>query len=216
MTNIDLSNIAREPQTSEDLVHTTRVLVLPATPLSVEELAQHLGDLGCKIARHDFEYAGERSSGHLDLMSLDGVKCILKFSGDPEADMYIVYQAGVQTERDGLVLMSGYAPRLVAEVRVDGEVVAVFREFIEEGNSLAIELAEERLSKDDVLVRAEEVALKLTDSGLRLYDPSLDNFWLLPNGTVIIIDGQCAVPSDEDRDALRAHNMKIVEGALPA
>jgi hypothetical protein len=193
----------------------TRSIVLPEAPRSVEQLAENLRALGSTIELHDFEYAGERSSGYLALTSLDGVKCILKFSGDPEGEMHLVYQAGVQTERDGLALMSGYAPRLVAEVRVDGEVVAVFREFIENGTSLAIELAEQRLSKQDVLTRAQEIVQKLTDSGLKLYDPSLDNFWLLPNGSVILIEGQCAIQSDEDHEALKAHNFKMVEGALP-
>lgn len=115
MSEIEEPKKAEVARSNGQLEHVTKTLTLLEIPNSVEELAEKLQALGNKVVIRDFEYAGERSSGWLARMSLDGAECIAKFSGPPTGDMFPVYSAGVQTERDGLALMTGYAPRLVAD-----------------------------------------------------------------------------------------------------
>lgn len=215
MADYELPKELEVEHSAGQLAHVAKSLTLTEIPSSVEELAQRLRDLGHSLVIHSFEYAGERSSGWLAKMSLDGQPCIVKFSGPATDDLYVVYSAGVQTERDGLALMTGYAPRLVAEVKVDGEIVAVFREYIERGSSLERELHEGKLSREIVLEKAQGIAVKLAESGLRLYDPCLDNIWVLEDGSVILIEGQCAVPSTDDFETTKAHNLKFAEAMIP-
>jgi hypothetical protein len=91
----------------------------------------------------------------------------------------------------------------------------VFREYIEQGVSLAAQFREGRLSRQEALEKASSIAVKLAESGLKLWDACLDNIWVLEDGSLILIEGQCATPCSDDFETIKANNLKFAEGMMP-
>jgi len=128
--------------------------------------------------------------------------------------MFLVAATGVQQERDGLVLAQGMATPLVAEIRVEDQVVAVFRQFAE-GESLRDSVNAGKVSASEARRQAQELSEKLTDSGLFLWDCNSDNIWRRPDGAVVLLEGQCVIPSEDDRETLQRKNAEHFDVMFP-
>jgi len=187
----------------EKLEQPVPAIFLTRYPDTFEEIVGDLRALGNAIEVIPFEYSGERTFGHLERARFNGIDCIVKYSGPQSSDLFIVAATGVQQERDGLVLARGMATPLIAEIRVDDQVVAIFRQFAE-GESLRDAVEAGKLSPSDARQKARDLVEKLTDSGLFLWDCNVDNIWRRPDGEVVLLEGQCVVPSEFEHEALRA------------
>lgn len=189
-------------------------IFLDKHPDSFEELVASLTTLGHTIEVVPFEHAGERTFGHLERVTFDGSDCIVKYVGPMSSDLYVASSVGVQQERDGLILARDVATRLIAEIRVDDQVVAVCREF-SHGESVRTAVKSDTITAADARAQVERLAKKLTDLGLWLWDPNLDNMWRRPDGAVVLLEGQCVVPSSDAPAELLAKNMLTVSRMLP-
>jgi hypothetical protein len=189
-------------------------MTLDTYPATFGELVTAVNALGHSLNVVPFEYSGERLFGHLERVLLNGKDCIAKYAGPETSEMFVVSANAVQQERDGLQLARGLATPLVAEVRVDGQVVAVFREYTE-GEPLKSAVKNELLDAEDARLQVENLVTELTKSGLHLWDCNPDNIWRRPDGTVVLLEGQCIVPSEMDQAALVEANTLMLNAMFP-
>lgn len=172
-------------------------ITLDNYPASFDELVRAVNALGHRLEVVPFEHAGERTFGHLERVVLDDVDCVVRYAGSDQSEMFIVCATAVQQERDGLHLARGLATPLVAEIRVDGQVVAVFRAYAE-GESLPSAIKDGAIEPSEARAQVEKLVDDLTKSGLRLWDCNPENVWRRPDGTLMILEGQCVIPSTFD------------------
>lgn len=198
----------------EKLEQPLHTIFLTQYPNTFEEMARDLRSFGNSIEIVPFEYSGERTFGHLERIRFNGTDCIVKYTGPQSDDMFVVAATGVQQERDGLVLARGLATPLIAEIRVEDQIVAIFRQFAE-GESLRDAVDAGKVSPSEARRQAQELVEKLTDSGLFLWDCNADNIWRRPDGAVVLLEGQCVVPSESEREVLQQKNTEHLNVMFP-
>ncbi len=196
------------------LCHAVTSIMFAQHPNTFEEIVSVLRKLGHEVEVIPFAHSGERTFGHLERLRFNGKECIAKYAGEESSEMFEVTALGVQQERDGLVLAQGMATPLVAELRVGERVVAVFREF-SEGESLSDSIKGARVGAAEARALVIELVQKLTAGGLWLWDCNPQNIWRRPDGTIMLLEGQCVVPSEDSPDQLRAVNMQQVDRMFP-
>jgi hypothetical protein len=191
-----------------------QTIVFPRHPDTFDEIARNLQALGHSIEVVPFEHSGERLFGCLERVKFNGQHCIAKYIGPESSELFEIAARGIQQERDGLVLGKGLTTPIIAEIRVDDRVVAVFRGFTE-GESLRDSIDQGKVSVSDARASVQELVEKLTSSGLYLWDCNSANVWRRPDGAVILLEGQCLFPSEADHATLLAKNTEIANVMFP-
>jgi hypothetical protein len=136
---------------------------------------------------------------------VDDVECVAKLLGeqladdDPNFSEMFVRQVSIEQEAEGLKGIAGLAPRLIAEIVVGEQTVGVLRQFMD-GLSLPAAIKAGQLTLEDALVKGGDLVSAVNALGFKLWDPEPGNLWLKPDGELILIEGQCVTPmNDEDR-----------------
>jgi len=191
-----------------------QTIVFPSNPDTFDEIARNLQALGHSIEVVPFEYSGDRLFGCLERVKFNGQHCIVKYIGPESSELFEVAACGIQQERDGLVLAKGLTTPLIAEIRADDRVVAVFRGFTE-GEPLREAIEKGKVSFSDARAAVTELVEKLTSSRLYLWDCNPANVWRRPDGAIILLEGQCLFPSEEDHATLLAKNTEIANIMFP-
>jgi hypothetical protein len=199
----------------EPLQPPVATIFLTQHPNTIEEIANELRAQGHSIEVIPFEHSGERAFGYLERVKFNGLDCVAKYIGPESCEMFEIRARGVQQERDGLILTKGISTPLIAEIRVDDQVVGIFRQFAE-GESLRDAVASDKVTASEARVQVQELVTKLTASGLYLWDCNPSNIWRRPDGAVVLLEGQCVFPSDLNQAELLVRNMEIVDVMFPA
>lgn len=198
----------------ETLQPSVTLLFLTQHPNTFDEIATSLRAQGHSIEVIPFEHSGERAFGYLERVRFNGLDCVAKYIGPESCEMFEIRARGVQQERDGLALTQGLSTPLVAEIRVDDQVVGIFRQFAE-GEPLRDAVASDKVTASEARAQVQELVTKLTASGLYLWDCNPSNIWRRPDGAVVLLEGQCVFPSDLAPTALLMQNMEIVDVMFP-
>lgn len=178
---------------------------VPNSPGSISELVDHMVAQGHQVEVVSMKQAGIRPFGVIGHIRVDGIECIAKIAGEhlpedhPDYFEAFIRQGAIEQEYEGLKAATGLTPRLIGEIIAEGQTVGVLRQFIE-GTPLADAIREGIISPEDALRQAIELAQAVNDRGFKLWDCEPNNLWLRPDGTVILIEGQCLKAySDEER-----------------
>jgi hypothetical protein len=213
MSEMHTTDLSKAP-VQWTLEQPVQTIVFPRHPDTFHEIARNLQALGHSIEVVAFEHSGERLFGCLERVKFNDQDCIVKYIGPESSELFEVAARAIQQERDGLVLAKGLTTPLIAEIRVDDRVVAVFRGFTE-GETLREAIESEKVSSSDARASVQELVEKLTTSGLYLWDCNPANVWRRTDGAVILLEGQCLFPSEEDHATLLTKNSKVADLMFP-
>lgn len=192
------------------------------SPASVAELMTVMREQGHAVDLISMKEAGVRPFGVIGCIRVDGIDCVAKLAGEhlPEdhPDYFEAYirQGAIEQEYEGLKAATGLTPKLIGEIVAQNQTVGVLKQFIE-GTPLADAIRNNLISPEDALRKAIELAQAVNDLGYKLWDCEPNNLWLRPDGSVILIEGQCLTPhSDKERNNpnQREETRKFVEVML--
>jgi hypothetical protein len=200
-TVVDIGS-ERTPNTTPHLV-----IQVPQAPGTVDELLQAFANQGVEAKALEFAPGGSRPFSNLWKLEVGGGIAVAKTVLPPVDEDHpdwamrnLVLPASIQQERDGLRALGAIAatPRLIAEIATpDQTLVGVLREWTH-GKALIEALRAGEVPFKDGLKLAEDLVESINKAGWKLWDGNPANFWMTPEGKVLLLEGQLAVPADNE------------------